>query len=223
MIPSTRARYIGIEIEFYSPYSDLDLPDYLRRFCRLGYDNSIETTEGEGRELRILSKVTDLDNNLSKVQAWLTTVNAKVNNSCGLHVHLDMRSFDFNIAYSNLISRQDQMFRSVCNSRKANRFCRFTKLNKKQIAMVNAISLLPAAVSVDIDDDDLFDNHKYHAISLNPIITREYKTIEVRLHEGTVDCSKIYDWCKYLSDIAYSNKLTKKSLTYIKKRIAKNG
>jgi len=72
---------------------------------------------------------------------------------------------------------------------------------------------------------------KYHAIHTEDSM-RKYRTIEVRLHEGTVDCNEILNWCKFLittidTDVAMKKLRTTNAFPirvkkYLDTRISKN-
>jgi hypothetical protein len=106
--------------------------------------------------------------NLCKV---LSSIGARVNKSCGLHIHLDQRDIINNGA---AINRRLKRFKNAVNimallvpeSRRDNSYCR-------------------VAVST-------IDGDRYCAVNATAI--RKYQTIEIRLHSGTIDFNKINNW-----------------------------
>lgn len=260
-LPSTKDRYFGIEIEFIAPthtyannYYSMIKTMGLSSFCTLGGDGSIRTEgyDHTGYELRVLTKVKDLKTNLTKVDAFLKKIKAYTNESCGLHVHLDMRHFKPLLAFKRLAAKQDQIYNSVPEHRRDNEYCE--KLDKGYIeeiieALSDKHSIDWTSLNKDIKNllkkkkvkygeyeiEDLIDSLSYRneesedvgahydGISVEPYMSNSYKTIEVRTHEGTVDMASIHDWCKYLYEVAYLNNVSDYSKKYIKERIRKNG
>lgn len=258
---SDENNYIGIELEFYCSYSrsarDIFRSHAISKYAELGNDSSIRPpNDGNGynaHELRILCKYVDMPMVMKTAQDFLNTVKAKANESCGVHVHLDMRKADAIKAYSNLIKWQDTLFKLIPKERRQSQYCvkvskessekiqhalkymgyskeEITKAVKEYFKKMN-ISNVDSLVS-DRFIETIYRNqesvlnsgsHHYHGISANPIIEGKYKTIEVRLHQGTTNCNEIRRWCRLLYEIAYNDSIGKFSETFIKERIAKYG
>lgn len=128
----------------------------------------------EGFEFRILTKEKDLKSNLIKVGEILRGINAYVNGTCGLHIHLDMRNRSPLMSAERLFNVQPLIMNTIDKSRKRNDYCRRVK---------NVMSLL--------------DHDKYKAINFGAAYSK-HKTIEVRAHEGTVDTNEICNWAEFL-------------------------
>lgn len=229
-------KHVGIEIEFVSAWDRDDIEDLLIKHnlhanCTIKDDTSIDeyldgalerpefyhtcntgsyyfglcngcAKEGAwekkhevlAHEMTILTTEDELLKILNKVNIVLKKCNAQVNKSCGLHVHLDMRNRDFKKSVKLLLGKQKEFRKMVKKHRLDNTHC------------------LPL---------------KKHELKLNPITLNRYKdinmqaytkfgTVEIRIHEGTVDTSEIYNWCRYLI-ATVDNK--KASVTYVKRRI----
>lgn len=270
---NSRAKHIGIEIEFYAPQKKAARTAFnkhvLAKFAELGDDGSIDPpfvagVPFETFELKILSEYSDLKPVMLLAQDFLNQVGARTNESCGLHVHLDMRNVDVGAAFDNLYKRQADMVKSVPLDRKKNTYCEvltksdadeikkyFTKMaddktkikfdevsfrkditkfleaydlkkSHREDAVYSIIDCIEDNLNFDNDNDYNEDRH-YDGISVDPIRSKKYQTIEVRFHEGTTDCTAIMKWVKYLYDVAYNNKLTDASDNYIKERMKLNG
>lgn len=225
-------RYVGVEIEFSCPVDDQVLGEALEgaglsRYVNLGEDGSVDPTEdGEyPMELRILAKESEYINIVQRVCNVLYSYGANVNKTCGLHVHLDCRSKctvnpdvdpvgcdcgdcdlkeayiestgctkkckkncavrDRKIAYYNIMSAQDILYKMQPESRRKNSYCKITKgrrLSAKKLAVA------------DHRDGISIDSLKWHS------------TIEVRVHTGSVNATKINNWIGILLAIANAPK-----------------
>lgn len=227
MIPRTLEDHIGIEIECIVKGSRYDLMKELARaklskIVEVGSDFSIKTGQAQyiqdavercrdivvsyegysheeksraqqyidkhaifGVELRVLCKMTDLKNTLASLSKVLTKVGAYVNNSCGLHVHLDMRMHSVATCAYRLLKKQELLRSKVDQKRLTSKYCR--PLTEKDLAKF-------------LVNNDLSTRYK----DINLLATREHRTIEVRLHEGTIDTNRILDWCNLLYRIAHT-------------------
>lgn len=134
-----------------------------------------EQDQGIGAELRVLCKESEVSDIITKVCTILFKVKAKVNRTCGLHVHLDMRHRDKEKAYNNLYNCQNLLYSLVDNSRLTNDYCR----------------KLPRKISKPRD--------KYYGI--NRTALNEHSTIELRMHEGCINPVRITMWVKLLCSI----------------------
>lgn len=148
----------------------------------IGSDGSISAPQGfMGLEARVMCNADDLSN-LKNFCKLLKDLGCMVNKSCGLHVHLDMREYDrMPSAVSKRLETalpilKDMMPASRNND---NQYCRYDvgSKNSSRYARIN--------------DQDAFE---------------KYKTIEIRMHSGSINFVKISNWIKLLRSIAYSNK-----------------
>lgn len=231
-----KANYVGIELEFYSKINpdimrQMFVKEKLQGFVYPKSDSSIRPEErGEqGHELTILCRQEDAQHILKKVSMVLNSseVNAKVNNSCGFHLHIDMRNRDPVKAYHNLVFSLPLLNQMIPQVRLTNKdvshYC-------KQNETSNLLDYYP---DMRYDIKPRRDN-RYQAI--NPVALSTHKTLEVRLHSGTTNAKKIYMWTKLCAAIADAEPLANKLQTvedlesyvikdeelsnYIKERIA---
>lgn len=145
-------------------------------------DGSLKHSDSERycpMELKILLRSDDMTP-LKKLCDLLTELKAVVNNSCGLHVHLDMRKK----CKSEVIEIGEKfepclpiLASMIPARRRVNNFC---KLRVSDI-----------------------DRYRYSAVNLTAF--SKYRTIEIRLHSGTVVFEKINNWIMILSKISQSS------------------
>lgn len=196
--PKNGQRYIGIELEFNN-IKDRDkeekiIADAIKK-AKLGkYCNIVR--EYCGHELRCLIPENELRSKLSDILKLLNTMGFNCDRGgCGTHIHLDMRDRDTEKAYSNLYMIQDVMFKLVPSGRRSNRFCQ--KNNNK--------TWKPG------DDHESVDGGSNRYKCINTYSYDKFKTLEVRLHHGTLKFREIYNWIKFiLKTIDHEEKFTEK-------------
>lgn len=182
--PSTGIQYVGIEIECYGKISRVSLQKLffkhdLEEFVMIGNDPTIHPPRTEDSEdywhtfeLRLLIPQPNLAVTLKRFGRVFRMARLKSNESCGLHVHLDMRQRDLGICYGKLINFQDALFAIVNKDRWNNSFCRQT----------------------DFSD-------RAHHMAINRAAYDEHQTIEIRMHHGCVDTNKIEKWIRLLLNV----------------------
>jgi Putative amidoligase enzyme len=187
--PQTKDNYVGVELEFFCDLNAEDLAFKLYEYdlgknVYLRQDASIRQ-EGSTypHEVNILAKEKDVEDVIKRVSKVLLAANAKVNKSCGMHVHLDMRNRDHEIAFHNLVSSQNILFAMNPFSRQNGTYC------KRQDTKV----FKEASVNHGSRDD------RYYGI--NALAHARHNTIEIRIHSGTVQASKINNWITLLLNI----------------------
>lgn len=130
---------------------------------------------------------------LEKVCWVLDLCNVKVNDSCGLHVHLDTEDFDINtwrnlaLSYKHLENLIDAFM--PC-TRRNNRYC-------KSLSHVSD-ERIKSAETID-DLRDVFDRDRYHKVNFEAY--SRHKTVEFRQHSGTINFTKIENWVLFLNGL----------------------
>lgn len=142
-------------------------------------DGSLQDERGyRGCEITCLTRISDMSN-LEKLCKFLNKIGARVNNSCGLHVHLDMRHKNKlqALTIGQKITKTLPLLASIVpKSRRNNIYC---KLACSEIA----------------------DNKpRYFAVNLQAY--NRFKTIEIRLHSATTSFEKISNWILLLDKIS---------------------
>jgi hypothetical protein len=145
------------------------------------------TCSGNGHEVCVLVKESELEPIITKVCGVLNSeLDARVNKTCGLHVHLDARSkrtLESRAKMYNKLATNVMFLASlVPKSRRTNSYCRINDPSESLESMLER-------------------DERYYMI--NPTSLKKHKTIEVRAHSGTTDPTKIINWVKLLRHIAY--------------------
>lgn len=195
-------KWIGVEIECFIEYDyDEDGDDGFQsedqfrehiinqiqerkiKYVSVKHDGSIS---GSGNyctevEFTILTKIDDMSN-LEKLCKMLRDLGAKVNASCGLHIHLDQRDAlrsERKIELRRRLSRLNQalplLAAIVPPSRRSSTYCS-TRRSKMR------------------------NGTRYMAINTEAV--QRFGTFEIRLHSGTTDFTKISNWIKLCYDIS---------------------
>ena len=181
-VPISKDKYVGIEVECYGPLEHKDvmklvLEHDLENCLNIGDDGSIEPDYVAGHsdpctyEFRILSTEKELPKLFKNLKAFFKAGKFKTNYTCGLHVHLDMRNRNVEKCYAKLLKFQQIMFPLVEPDRWINEYCDWSLSN---------------------------DRFERRMTAVNYMAYEEHQTLEVRLHHGTVDVSKIENWVRLL-------------------------
>lgn len=187
--PKTSERHVGIEIECGIKCSKEELA--MKLLDLAGYvmvkgDGSVNVPNRNNLELNICAPVSMYKSVLKRVTDVLNSseVSARVNKTCGLHIHLDVREYRtsmsrLNELYSKLVSVQPILYSMQPKSRQSNTYC----VKSKSRSINRGAS-------------------RYQGINAQAIW--KYTTIETRLHAGTTDYTKIANWIDLLAGIMYS-------------------
>ena len=165
---------------------------------------------------------------LKKVCESLNTIGAKVNKSCGLHVHLDARDMSIE-HWRNLIINYARLENIIdgfmAESRRGNNNC-----------FCRSISLMPRLEATILHCNSVEEIARYFSTRYTKVNIEAYsrhKTVEFRQHQGSIDFEKISMWLNFLQKLlAYSKNnsvencagiddvpfLTKAEKTYFKAR-----
>jgi hypothetical protein len=157
------------------------------KYSSIKGDGSIDNPEGTFPvEITVLTRL-DRPDNLRHLCQVLSDLGAKVNPSCGMHVHLDARHLTKRAVIKigdKFANALPALLSMVPESRRVNRFCR------------------PSVSQLSGD--------RYHAINLTAF--KKYKTIEVRLHSSTTNFDKIFRWASLISKIMHAPRLNETCL-----------
>ncbi len=154
---------------------------------KLGYDGSISGSNG----CEVVSPILRNLSSLKKVCKVINEAGAKVNKSCGLHVHFGAK--DFTIDQWIRIIRNYAALESIIDSfmpasRRGdnNGYCK---------SIVNAASYVFGSRNMT-EIQAAFRRDRYHKV--NVMAYNGHKTIEFRHHSGTTDFTKIEAWINFL-------------------------
>lgn len=189
---------IGVEIEAITPVSPSEsqarMPSYVRvttdgslrddkdrKLSPGGSNQASELAKGldglYGLEYRMLIRRDEMEVRIIRAVNAIHNLGAKVNKSCGLHVHFDMRhkSREEVHALHDKVTKWLKCLRELLPpSRRANQYCSFEPVQNKHHW---AVSL------------DAYDKHK---------------TLEVRVHSSTLNTTKIIQWIRLCETVIES-------------------
>ena len=193
--PAFDDKYVGIEIEFACKQNveqvcNVLFEHGLAKYVHVHRDASIKVDEVHSNQIEIgvLCRQVEVEEIVSRLcDALNRKLNIQINASCGLHVHLDMRKRDYKKSFANLIVMQNILFAMVPSNRSTGQYS--VPVNKKTF-------------------DEAVDNSS-HYDGISSSAYSKHKTIEVRMHCGTSQASKIINWVKLLVSIADADTLTK--------------
>lgn len=222
--PKTTDLYVGVEIELASKKDRNFICDKLfeagvGKYVTVKDDGSI----GSGTNLRthypfphevcILAKESEIEQVVATICKVLNEqCEVKVDKTCGLHVHVDMRSRDVAKSFHNLVSMQQFLYAMLPAARRSSRYSYPVKGTTWRVL-----------------------DERYHGI--NSQAYEKYRTLEARMHCGTTQANKINNWIKLLIAMADAPKVVAPPTTidelqaainidsklaeYVKARIAK--
>lgn len=160
-----------------------------KKAYKLGHDGSIMGAQA-------CEVVSPILKNLKSLKVVCDTINehgARVNRSCGLHIHLGAEKFTLQqwVRIIKNYARIEAIIDSfMAESRRANnnRYCK---------SMVDCAARIENTVANFGQIEQAFSYDRYY--KLNVMSFRRHKTIEFRQHHGTTDFNKIKMWAEFLT------------------------
>lgn len=220
--PKNKGKHIGVEIECLSKHDwntiSTGLIDAgIEKYCQVKHDGSLEDYNGEypfDVEVCVIARQHVIANVIKKVCRVLKNYGCMVNDTCGLHVHLDVRNRSAKNVYKRLVNAQDILEKKVNRDRIGNEYCQRNMCDDINLVLTYdgygdmEYYRLDGTLKAKYQDyEDKFssaedDQEQGKYLAINPESLDKYKTIECRLHEGTLDSRKIASWVNLLVDIA---------------------
>tara|TARA_R110002012_G_scaffold77863_2_gene198554 strand:- start:6908 stop:7933 length:1026 start_codon:yes stop_codon:yes gene_type:complete len=216
------AHTFGIEIECLLPY-DADLTKLQRMNVACVRDGSIQSMGGH-TAVEFVTGVLTGDRGVKQLKAILKELNkqgAKVNRSCGIHVHIGGASFNRQFSANAIrlgYQLQDELYSMMPPSRQNNSYCKKISDNigwntreQKNETIANYVF---GAVELNNRynkkcDLGRYPSNRYSWLNLVRCNTASRgETIEFRLHSGTTDFKKIFNWlliCMSITNFAENN------------------
>lgn len=185
-IPSGYEAVVGVEIEYYPRMGGTEV--VTRAIFRAGLAGAVSVApDGSlsqgGVELRVMATREHLERVVRKA---LAIAPGRVDSSCGLHVHLDMRHRDVDRVWANLLAMEGVICRSQPRERiepdGRGGYCKMLKGEERSL-----------------DGCTQTARDRYRAINAASLAKG---TIEVRAHTGSSNPTKILAWCEFLNAIA---------------------
>ena len=201
-------RTFGIEIEGYN----CDRDELARKLTEAGINANNEGYNHETRStwkvisdaslsgnksFEVVSPILQGEDGINQLQTVcrvLEEMKAKVNKTCGLHVHIGVNDFeieDWKRLFKNYIKMEKTVDSFMPNSRRKSNN-RFTKSLVKQ----GHNQKIESARNLEELERTLLRGDRYHKI--NTRCFWRQKTVEFRQHSGTVDFAKISNWVKFV-------------------------
>lgn len=133
---------------------------------------------------------------LQKVCWVLDYCEVKVNDSCGLHIHMDAANFTLS-TWKNLILTYRRAERIIDAfmppSRRNNHYCRgLQSITEQRIQDAGSLR----------DLQNAFGGDRYHKLNLESY--SRHRTVEFRQHGGTTNYTKMENWIHFISNMITS-------------------
>lgn len=157
-----------------------------------------------------ICKYDDIEDIQEIVRKLRTEGNAKVNKSCGIHIHVDATPHDArslrnitNIMYS----KEDLIYKALqVDVRREHRYCKkvdesfIEKLNKRKPKDISQVENIWYNGNV-YRSHTHYDDSRYHALNLHSVFSKG--TIEFRLFNGTLHAGKIKSYIQFCLAISH--------------------
>jgi hypothetical protein len=217
-------RFLGVEMEVSHIGDRSKVAKVVEKWGgEVGSDGSIDPEDtdignrscGDTAEIRTAPARGELfEQQIKEICEVLVATGGKVNESCGLHVHVDARDFNSDDIFKTVLvweKYESQMFQKVAKHRRDNDYCEAIGDTFASIVRGDGFPMVKLE-KIKNEWQDL-DKH----CSLNLINLEHLGTIENRMHEGTIDAEKIIAWGKLNSKlIDFCKKSDLKSVTNMK-------
>lgn len=207
---TTETRQFGVEVEFYNITPQVAVQALQAVGVNvewMGYTHSVTTNwkivtdgsvsgrgTGQGTGLELVSPILKGEEGLIELEKALNALDnagAKVNTTCGLHVHIDtagMQNVQRKNFFNAYVRNQGLMDRLVSQSRRNNR--NYTMpYNSSQVETYAEAAATGRG-----------GNNRYFTV--NTCSLSKYGTLEFRQHQGTVNGKKVVAWVQMLLAIA---------------------
>ena len=198
---------IGVEIEFFGVSKDRVVEELTKKGINvsyMGYTHEVVRTwklvtdvsvtaygTGVGKGLELVSPILYGDEGLDELELVMNTLNsigAKVDKSCGLHVHHDVADYELeNMAslykmYYNYSKAIDSILPKSRRGDARNCYCK--ALTRSQVANISNSYSIARFVN----------DFPTRYVALNCKSYVKYGTIEFRQHSGTIEFEKLEAW-----------------------------
>lgn len=205
----TEIRQFGVEAEFYNITPERAVEVLTAVGINVSYegythqvmsswkivtDGSVTGTgTGRGTGLELVSPILKGEEGLVQLEKALNALDAagaKVNTTCGLHVHIDTNGMDSTQRknfFNSYVRNQDLMDRLVSRSRRNNSYA-------------NRYNSVQVETYADAAATGRGGNGRYFTV--NTCSLPKYGTLEFRQHQGTLNGKKAVAWVQMLLAIA---------------------
>jgi len=200
----TSSRAISFEVEcYYSSVETMnDIADEISRTIGITYDGSLNNN---GIELQTPPMTGENAETLVRnLCDKLNDADCKVDNTCGLHLHLDDHNSNDKTKQAIWVFYlvfEDVILSFLPKSRRNNRFCYPLKkdFHLDEIMKadnINALEMIWYRESDIKQKDkrkaDKYDTSRYHGVNLHSLLANGH--LEIRYHSGTLNANKMLFW-----------------------------
>lgn len=183
--------YVGVELEFNYFKDCPKTAEIGQKLKDAGYGRYVEvgTDPSCGYEVRCLFGERDWITPLTGILGIIKDMGFKCDSRCGVHVHLDMRNRDVDRIYKNFFNVQAFLRKLITKERKKNKYC---KRNRE------------AELNI----------HGRRRRGINGTAYMKHRTLEIRLHHGTLEASELIPWITVLLKVVnFKGNINKKVVT----------
>ena len=201
-------RTFGIELEIYN----VDRTELVRKLRDAGIPASLANYTGRDYSIwqiktdcsingymgcEVVSRVLTMDDlpEVDRVVRILNELGAKVNRSCGMHIHWGVRDWDMS-QWKNFAKRYvkfergiDQLMpisRRLNNARYCQSVCRIESVMAEHFRKIDQAR--------DLHGLSMNFNYNQRNSKVNMTVFHRSGTVEIRHHSGTVNATKILNW-----------------------------
>jgi hypothetical protein len=205
-------RFVGIESEVITEYDSVDAyvdSAEIPKHFEVVEDGSLNQNGVEFRTARpIIGE--QVDNALMSLESTNANEWNEVDESCGVHIHMNAIDFGFKEIKSVLLimSRiQDLIYESIPEDRRSTQYAKPITMSTKDIANIDNLPVLLNSyygMENAYIDDSKYNTARY--IGTNIHARLYHGSIEFRYHEGSVKSKPIKDWILFLNRIMSKSK-----------------
>lgn len=199
----------GVELELLAPVSLHDIREMLDTNLfgtwSVVPDGSLQSDIGF-YAMEIVSPILQGEAGIFALTAVTNLLKAKgcrVNNSCGMHVHIGVRGMKptrlrkIAVAFLNSEHNFDEL---VPPGRNVNRYCRSNQgvslRQHEQLETATSVSMLGVCMNGG-NSTQHYNNYRYHKLNFQSFV--RHGTIEFRQHGGTVESEKAVAWVRLIA------------------------
>ena len=148
---------------------------------------------------------------LKKVCKVLKSLNAKINKSCGLHIHFDARDLELSAwkkLHKNYANLEPEIDTFMPVSRRGNNayYCKSIRVENFERKIENASNLKDLGKAIG-------NNSRF--LKLNTQAYWRHQTVEFRQHAGSIEFEKISNWILFLARmVEFSKERTIRNTTF---------
>jgi hypothetical protein len=243
--PFNSSNHIGVEIEFASYLNESQIGQLfydagLIEYVQLGHEFVQGRDDGENEfELCVVAPQEKIYEIIERVCVILNEkADANITYGCGLHVHIDARNRNIKTMFDNLYNCQEILYDMVSYKRRSNKHVKLmpTKLwYPAKNGFRHGPECKDTVCKCEFQNTEHFKKCAERYYGLNTWSYKSHQTMEIRIHSGTSNATKINNWIKLLLTIVdgkpvktyvrsiddFKNyvKLDEKLMGYVEKRI----